>query len=164
MIRAFAIMAVLALASSLTAADELNLKKLSLDDASTVSPRIQTDSKVKVEGKGSVKITTRWPTTVCLGEVAGLDLQNAKLVYKAKVKSDLDGIAFLEIWAHVGEGQYFSKGVNDPIKKKADWKSIQTSFVFQKGQRPDKVTLNLVIQGKGTVWIDDIVLSKTALK
>ncbi len=160
--RAFAIMAALALASSLTAAEDL--KKLSLDDASTVSPRIQTDSKVKVEGKGSVKITTQWPTTVCLGEVADLDVQNARLAYRAMVKSDLDGIAFLELWAHVGEDQYFSKGINDPIKKKTDWKSIQTSFIFQKGQRPDKVTLNLVIQGKGTVWIDDIVLSKAPLK
>jgi len=35
---------------------------------------------------------------------------------------------------------------------------------FQKGQRPDKVTLNLVINGKGTVWIDDVVLSKAPLK
>jgi hypothetical protein len=32
------------------------------------------------------------------------------------------------------------------------------------GQRPDKVTLNLAINGKGTVWIDDIVLSKEPLK
>ena len=28
----------------------------------------------------------------------------------------------------------------------------------------NKVTLNLIINGKGTVWIDDIVLSKEPLK
>jgi hypothetical protein len=42
--------------------------------------------------------------------------------------------------------------------------SGQQHFRFQKGQRPDKVTLNLAINGKGTVWIDDIVLSKEPLK
>jgi hypothetical protein len=141
-----------------------DLKKLNLDDASVIGTIIQTDTQVKVEGKGSIKITTRWPTTVCLGEVAGLDIENAKLVYKAKVKSDLDGTAFLEMWAHVGGGQYFSKGMNDVVTQKTDWKTIQTPFLFQKGQRPDKVTLNLVINGRGTVWIDDIVLSKEPLK
>jgi hypothetical protein len=119
---------------------------------------------VKAEGKGSIKITTQWPTTICLGEVASLNVENAKLVYKAKVKSDLEGTAFLEMWAHVGGGQYFSRGMDDAVRQKTDWKVIQTPFLFQKGQRPDKVTLNLVINGKGTVWIDDIVLSKEPLK
>ena len=141
-----------------------DLKKLNLDDASAIGTTIQTDTQVKVEGKGSIKITTRWPTTICLGEVAGLNIENAKLLYKAKVKSDLDGSAFLEMWAHVGGGQYFSRGMNDIVSGKTDWKTIQTPFLFQKGQRPDKVTLNLVINGKGTIWIDDIVLSKEPLK
>jgi len=118
---------------------------------------------VKVEGKGAIKITTQWPTTICLAEVNGLNVENAKFVYKARVKSDLDGTAFLEMWAHIGGGQYFSKGMNDVVSKKTDWKVIQTPFLFQKGQRPDKVTLNLVINGKGTVWIDDIILSKEPL-
>jgi hypothetical protein len=141
-----------------------DLKKLNLDDATAIGTTIQTDTQVKVEGKGSIKITTQWPTTICLGEVIGLNVENAKLVYKAKVKSDLDGTAYLELQAHVGGGQYFSRGIDNVVSQKTDWKVIQTPFFFQKGQRPDKVTLNLVINGKGTVWIDDIVLSKEPLK
>jgi len=160
--RTLTILFVLALISTPVIAEDL--KKLSLDDASIASPRIQNDPVVKTEGKGSVKITTEWPTTVNLGEVAGLNIENTRLIYKADVKSDLEGVAFLEMWAHVGGGQYFSKGMNDPIKGKSDWKSIQTPFIFQKGQKPDKITLNLVINGKGTVWIDNIVLSKEPLK
>ena len=160
--RTLSIFALLALLASSVYAQEL--KKLNLDDASAIGTTIQTDTQVKAEGKGSIKITTRWPTTICLGEVSSLDIENAKLVYKAKVKSDLDGTAFLEMWAHVGGGQYFSKGMNDVVTQKTDWKTIQTPFLFQKGQRPDKVTLNLVINGRGTVWIVDIVLSKEALK
>jgi len=160
--RTLPILALLTLIAGLARAEDL--KKLSLDDASVIGTTIQTDTQVKAEGKGSIKITTQWPTTICLGEVASVDIENAKLVYKAKVKSDLDGTAFLELWAHVGGGQYFSRGMNDVVSRKTDWKIIQTPFSFQKGQRPEKVTLNLVINGKGTVWIDDIVLSKEPLQ
>ena len=147
-----------------TSAQAQELKKLSLDDASLIGLTIQTDASVKTEGKASVKITTAWPTIVCLGEVTGLAVEDAKLVFKAKVKTALEGDAFLEMWAHVGGGQYFSKGMNDPAKGKSDWKTIQTPFMLQKGQKLDKVTLNIVINGKGTVWVDDIVLSKEPLK
>jgi hypothetical protein len=140
-----------------------DLKKLSLDDSSMIGTKIEMDGQIKTEGKGSIKITTQWPTTICLGEIAGMAIENAKLVYKAKVKSALDGTAFLEMWAHVGGGRYFSRGMNDTISQKTDWKTIQTPFLFKKGQRPDKVTLNIVINGKGTVWIDEIVLSKEPL-
>ena len=156
------IVIILALTTGLAIADDL--ERLNLDDATSIGTTIRTDSKIKTEGTGSVRITTKYPTTVCLGEVTGLNVENAKLLYTAKVKSELDGVAFLEMWAHVGGGQYFSRGMNDPIKGKSDWKSIQTPFMFQKGQNPDKVTLNLVINGKGTVWIDDVVLSKAPLK
>lgn len=147
-----------------TSVQAQELKKLSLDDVSSLGLTVQADAKVKTEGKASIKITTAWPTTVCLGEVTGLDVEEAKLVFRAKVKTELDGNAVLEMWVQVGNGQFFSKGINDPAKGKSDWKTIQTLFMFQKGQKPDKVTLNIVINGKGSVWVDDIVLSKEPLK
>jgi len=158
----FIAIALLTLTISLVRAE--NLLRLNLDDASAVTPNIQIDLKEKVEGKGSIKITTQWPTTICLSEVVGPDIENAMLVYSAKVKTDLDGNAYLEMWAHIGGGQYFSKGMNDSVSQKTDWKTIKAPFMFQKGQKPDKVTLNLIINGKGTVWIDDIVLAKEPLQ
>jgi len=139
------------------------IKRMSLDDAAALGTTIQTDLAEKTEGRGSVRITTRHPTTVCIGEVEGLDVENARLVYAAAVKSDLAGSAYLEMWAFVGQGQYFSKGLTDPIEGKSDWKTLQTPFLFKKGQRPKKVTLNLVINGRGTVWIDEVRLHKKAL-
>ena len=141
-----------------------DLKKLSLDDIATLGLKLESDTGVKVEGNGSIKISTLWPTTICLGEVAGLDIENAKLIYKAEVKSQLEGAALLEMWVHVGGGQYFSRGLNSTVTGNSDWKSIHTPFMLQKGQNPDKVTLNLIINGKGTVWIDNILLSKEPLK
>jgi hypothetical protein len=126
--------------------------------------RIETDSTTKIEGRASTKITTLWPTTVCLGEVEGPPIENAKLVYTATVKSALEGTAYLEMWAHLDGGQYFSRGMNSTVSGRSDWQAIETPFLFQKGQSPDKVTLNLVINGRGTVWIDAIVLKKEPLK
>ena len=142
------------------------LEKLSLDDAQSASPRIESDAHVKAEGTSSIKITTKWPTTVFLEEVSGLRVENAKLMHTAKVKAQLEpgGTAFLELWAHVGGGQYFSRGMNDAVNGTSNWRTIQTPFIFQKGQNPDKLTLNLVINGKGAVWVDDIVLSAQPLE
>ena len=63
-----------------------------------------------------------------------------------------------------GGGQCFSRGMYDVASRKTDWKIIQTPFLFKKGQRPEKVTLDLVINGKSTAWIDENVLSKEPLQ
>jgi len=44
-----------------SSADVQELKKLSLDDASAIGMKIETDTTVKTEGKASVKVTTLWP-------------------------------------------------------------------------------------------------------
>ena len=138
-----------------------DLIKLNLDDVSSLGLTIEGDDQVKVEGRGSIKISTRHPTTVCLGEVTGLDLENSTLNYSARVKSQLNGTALLEMWVQVDGGRYFSRGLNSTIKGNSDWQLIQTPFIFQKGQNPDRITLNLIINGTGTIWVDDIVLSKS---
>jgi len=140
------------------------LRRLSLDDAAAIGLKLRTDTAVKVEGAASLRIETPWPTSVCLGEVSGVDVEAAQLLFRARVRTALEGDAFLEMWVHVAGGQYFSRGMNDTVKGKSDWKAIQTPFNFQKGQKPDKVTLNLIVNGKGTVWVDDVVLTKAPLK
>ncbi len=139
------------------------VKRLSLDDAAAASPRIEADAAVKAEGAAALRITATWPTTVTLGEVDGPDVEAATLVYSARVKTDLEGAAFLELWAHVGGGRYFSRGLDDVVRQRSDWRTIRTPFVLGKGQRPEKVTLNLVIDGRGTVWVDDVVLTTEPL-
>lgn len=139
------------------------LARLSMDDAATIGTTIQTDASVKTEGRGSIKITTLHPTTICLGHVLGLDVEEATLICTARVKSELDGTVFLEMWAHVDGGRYFARGLNDTVEGRRDWTSIQAPFRFQKGQRPDKVVVNIVVNGTGTVWVDDLRLAKAPL-
>jgi hypothetical protein len=141
------------------------LRKLTLDDASSLGTTVSTDPTVKQEGNGSIRISTVWPTTICLGEVEELNVENGRIVFRAKVKSEkLDGTAFLEMWCHIGGGQYFSRGMNSVVTGTMDWKTLQTPFFLQPGQRAKKATLNIVINGKGTVWIDDVHLLKEPLQ
>ena len=85
------------LSSPQTYAEEI--KRLSLDEGASLGTSISADVKVKTEGSASVRISTLWPTTICLGEVSGLDIDNAKLVYVAKVKSEgLEGTILPAEW------------------------------------------------------------------
>jgi hypothetical protein len=142
------------------------LKKVSLDDASSIGMKIEADTKIKVEGKASIKITTKWPTSICLGEVNDVNVENERLIYQAQVKSNLNdaGNAYLELWAYVKGGKYFSRGLDSTVVGQTDWKTLNTPFIFLTGQKPDRIVLNVIINGYGTLWIDDIVLSKQPLE
>lgn len=138
------------------------LARYSLDepiDGITVEP----DTTVKVEGDASTKITTKWPTTVCLMQIEAPPISGAKLIYSARVKSDIDGTASLELWSHAGDSAYFSRNPQMAAYGKSDWKTLRIPFHYQSGQQPDKLTLNLIIGGPGTVWVDDVRLLKEPL-
>ncbi|QDV76060.1 M56 family metallopeptidase [Botrimarina mediterranea] len=142
---------------------EVELVQLSLDDTSESGLKVEPDAEIKVEGKASTRVTTKWATTVCLAEIEKPDVEDAQLIYSAMVRSDLDQSASLEMWAHVDGGVYFSRNPNVAVFGKSDWKRLEIPFFFKAGQRPDKVTLNLIIGGPGTVWVDDIRLTKRPL-
>ena len=141
------------------------LKRLPLDSASSLGTTVSTDPTVKQEGKGSIKISTRGPTTICLGVVQPKNAENAQLIYQARVKSDqLEGHAFLEMWCEVGGGRYFSRGMNSVVSGTMDWQTLQTMFILQAEQKAKRVLLNIVINGQGTVWVDDVVLLKESFR
>ena len=69
------------------------------------------------------------------------------------------GRAYLEMWCWFDDrGEFFSRDLYSPLTGNVDWSSEETIFNLKKGENPDNVKLNLVIEGKGTVWIDDIHL------
>lgn len=155
----------LVLLSEISIAQADALGKMALDDASSLGTTVSTDLTTKQEGNGSIRISTVWPTTICLGEVRDLNVENARIIYRARVKSEkLEGTAFLEMWCHIGGGRYFSRGMNSVVSGTMDWRTLQTPFLLQPGQSVKKATLNIVINGNGTVWVDDVQLAKEPLK
>jgi hypothetical protein len=69
------------------------------------------------------------------------------------------------MWCHFpGLGEFFSRNPQSAVTGTTNWTSMETVFFLKKGERPDNVKLNLVIGGKGTVWIDDIRLRRGPLQ
>lgn len=123
------------------------------------------DKDESSDGKGSLRIIANNSRTVNLFEVSGLELDNARLIYRAKLKTqDLKGKAYLEMWCTFpGKGSFFSRGLTDPLYGTNNWTTRETPFFLKKGEKPEQVRLNLVIDGAGTVWIDDIKLIRGPL-
>jgi hypothetical protein len=123
------------------------------------------DSAVSADGKGSIRIESGGEMTVPLFEVNDLQIDNARLLYQAKVRvENVIGQVYLEMLCHFpGGGEYFSRGQMTLLSGTTDWTSQETPFLLRKGEMPDLVKLNLVVNGQGTAWIDDIKLVKATL-
>ncbi len=126
---------------------------------------IEVDPAVTSDGRGSLRLTATEPATFRLYETGDIDVENSRLIYQAKVRTaGVEGEVYLEMWCHFpGKGEFFSRGLHSPITGTVDWTSQETPFFLKKGENPDNVKLNLVINGKGTAWIDDIHLVKGSL-
>jgi len=123
---------------------------------------VSEDANVTADGGGSLRVDAAEPVTIRLYEIDHLDFDDALVVYRAQLRArQLDGDAYLEMWCHFADrGDYFSRDVENPISGTTDWVHVETPFTLQKGQVVASIRLNLVILGRGTVWIDDIHLER----
>ncbi len=134
------------------------LKRIPLDNHATLGTTVATDTSFRTEGGASIRVRTRWPTVINIGEETRIgSIDGAMLVFQAKLRSQaLDGTAYLEMWCHFPDGsRYFARGLDSTVAGSTDWTPVRTVFRLEPGQLPSRVTLNLVINGRGTVWIDE---------
>ena len=124
------------------------------------------DKSTSSDGNGSLRIDTSQPVTVRLYEVRDVSVENARLTYRAHLRTqNVIGKVYLEMWCvFPGSGEAFSRALQNPLSGTINWTTMETPFFLQKGQKPELIKLNVVIDGKGTVWVDDITLTKGPLK
>lgn len=136
----------------------------SLDGIITKSG-VQMDKKITSDGQGSLYIAASKPTTVRLYETGDIDIENAQLIYQARLRTDdVKGQVYIEMWCHFpGKGEFFSRSLQSSLSGSHGWTLQETPFFLKKGENPDNVKINLVVNGKGSVWIDDIRLVKAPL-
>jgi hypothetical protein len=146
----------------------VDLKRFPVDNMEGIITQsgVQIDKKVSSDGNGSLRITVSKPTVVRLYEVRNLNIEKARLIYQARVRTEgIEGQVYLEMWCHFpGKGEFFSRGLQNTLTGTNQWITMETPFFLKKGESPDYVRLNLVIDGRGTAWIDDIVLLKGRLE
>ena len=145
----------------------VELKHFPLDSKEKVRAitGVSFDAQTSADGRGSLRIDAKEPMVVPLFEVSDVSIENATLIYRASLQSqNLDGRAYLEMWVRLpGKGEFFSRGLDRPVTGSMSWMTVATPFFLQAGQKPDLIRLNLVVEGKGRVWIDDVRLLRAPL-
>lgn len=148
--------------------DVVELKKFPIDNLEGIVTQsgVQFDKEISSDGNGSLRIIATEPTVVRLFELGDMDIENSRLIYQAKVRTEgVEGQVYLEMWCQFpGKGEFFSRGLQTPLTGTTNWTREETPFFLKKGENPGNVKLNLVINGKGTAWIDDIRVLKGPLK
>jgi len=143
---------------------DVELKRFSLDNLEGVITQsgVQVDHQVTKDGKGSLRITVTEPSVIRLFEVGDIDIEDAALIYQAKLRTEsAQGNVYLEMWCSFeGKGEFFSRGLQAPLKGTMDWTTEEIPFFLRTGENPDNVKLNIISEGTGTVWVDDIRLVK----
>jgi len=127
---------------------------------------VEFDLNRTVDGNGSIKIIADQPKVIHLYELKNIDIEDARLIYMANVKTEnVNGRVYLEMWCKFNDlGEYFGRDLQSPLTGTNDWMEEESYFILKKMQNPDEVKLNIVIDGTGTVWIDDIRLIRAPLK
>lgn len=90
-------------------------------------------------------------------------LEGGVLTYRVELKTEeLDGRAYLEMLVRIpGRGEFFSKGLHDAVSGTNGWASYEVPFHLEDGQVPDLLKLNLVVEGRGQVWVRGVELAFT---
>jgi hypothetical protein len=145
--------------------ETITLKHYPLNDLDQVVAQsgIALDSRITVDGKGALRIDAESPTVVRLFEAGDLDIEDAILVYQARLRTEgVEGQLYLEmLCSFPGRGQFFSRGLQHALTGSNGWTTTQTYFFLRQGENPDNVWLNLIFSGRGTAWVDDVRLIKT---
>jgi tRNA A-37 threonylcarbamoyl transferase component Bud32/signal peptidase I len=146
---------------------EVLLQKFTFDD-----PLISQDVAPLHDAKETwgLSLTGKHPQdtgsrVVRLYEVANPNVEDCTILYRAKLMTkDLRGRTFLEMWCRFPSlGEAFSRGLDQTISGSNDWVSCQIPFFLKKGERPDLIRLNVVIEGEGEVYAKDIELVAVTL-
>ena len=146
----------------------VELKHYALDSMEGVraSTGVSLDTAVSSDGHGSLRVDATEPMIVPLFEATDVSVENAALIYQASLQTaDLKGQTYLEMWVRLpGKGEFFSRGLQRPLSGTMSWATVATPFFLEAGQKPDLIRLNLVVNGTGKVWIDDIRLLRQPRK
>jgi len=124
-----------------------------------------TKKTIWVEGD-AWRVKTVNDRTVRLFEIPDPDVEQCILTYRAQMKTEaVRGRTYLEMWCRFPRGgEFFSKGFDNALKGTNDWTSCEIPFYLKKGQNPDLLKLNLVVEGEGEVWLRNVQILYTPMQ
>lgn len=125
------------------------------------------DAATSRDGNGSLRVDAERAGRFRLYALDGIDPRGGRLVFTGFLRArELEGTTFLELRCRPATGDpSFARGIATPVRGTTEWTPHVVGF-----SRPDRcvgpasIELNAVIDGRGTVWIDDLRLWSVAVE
>jgi len=140
---------------------EICLSTDSLQDVPE-SEFIALDNKIFYDGNGSLRITVpenkEKKVVIPLYEISNVKTLSRLFAYQARLKAkDIKGKVYLEMLCTVnGKGPYFSRDIKNFLNGDSKWELHKIPFYLNKDSILNKIQLNLIFEGTGTCWIDEL--------
>src|SRR5262245_4212223 len=100
-------------------------------------------------------------------EIAEPKVPGHRYMLRGKVKyAGVDQDAYLEMWSHFPDNMaYFTRTLADqgPLAKiqgDSDWRDIALPFTSKEDYLPEKLVVNVVLPGQGTIYLTPLTLTK----
>ena len=140
----------------------IELKHYPLDNIEGILSQsgITLDRQISSDGNGSIRVEARGGMLIRLFDSGYIDVENAQLICRARLRTEnVQGRVYISMTCFFPRGEsYSSEALAMPLTDTTDWTTQEIFLLLKKGEKPDNVSINLVIEGSdsGTVWIDDI--------
>ncbi|QIF00691.1 hypothetical protein [Roseimicrobium sp. ORNL1] len=155
------LVSVLVLTSTSISAVELG--SFPCNDLSQVKTLVTVDKSVTADGNGSLKVAAAQNAVITIADQKNLRVEKGETLW-CILKVKCEGVsqrAFLEMWCEVAEGKRaFSKGLNQAMQGSAEWYEIRLPMMVNDDFTVNRALVNVVIEGSGTVWVDQITFQK----
>ncbi len=123
------------------------------------------DHEIVEKLPASLGIDARAPRTVRLIDMAPpARVEGRLLIWTARARPLLrEGRAWLESWVTLPGGEGYSARSPAPVSRTRDWVDLTAQIRVEKGVKPDRLRLNLVLDGAGKFWIESLKLESAPL-
>jgi hypothetical protein len=145
----------------LTAAEILGT--FACHDIAQVKTSISVDKDTTADGNGSLKVEAAHGALVTIADQKNLSVSKDNTLW-CTLKVKCAGVrqrAHLEMWCEVADGKRaFSKGLDQLLIGDSDWREIRLPMMVNGDFTVSRALVNVVIEGPGTVWVDQISFAK----
>lgn len=104
-------------------------------------------------------------TTITVLDVPDPNITKPRYAIRGQVRYEaVEGKGYLEMWNHFPAGKpHFSRtlaasGPMQSIEGSSDWRPFVLPFFIGSAERPQKLVVNVVLPGKGRVWLGPLSL------
>lgn len=122
---------------------------------------LSADATLSADGRASIRVDADRARVVRLVEFTPPPgLENRLLVARARMRPVLrNGRAYLQMWVRVpGRDEQPGRDLKLAYARTRDFADAGAQVRLEKGMAPDRVRIDLVIEGIGKVWLDDLRL------